>query len=310
MRNTSDERQSNSEITGRTALTGLVVNLLLTALKAYAGFAANSRALVADSVHSLSDISTDIAVIIGSRYWCRPPDESHPVGHRGIETGVAIFIGLMLAAAGFGMGYEGVKALLSTRAHTVPGTAAAVAAAISIAVKETLYRWTLKKSRITGSMALAANASHNRSDALSSIPVLVAVLAARISPGLAFLDAAAGVVVSVFVVFSAWKVLWPGLLQLTNKAAPPEFINRIRATALEAGGVMGVHDLRARLQAGGIFVDLHLQVEGQIQVEQAFLTAREVEKAILALDPSIKDVIARIEPWAPCGDADRCPADL
>ncbi len=203
-----------------------------------------------------------------------------------------------------------MKALLSTRVHTVPGTAAAVAAAVSIVVKETLYRWTLKKSRITGSMALAANASHNRSDALSSIPVLVAVLAARISPGLAFLDAAAGVVVSIFVVFSAWKVLWPGLLQMTNKAAPPEFIHRIRATVLETGGVMGVHDLRARLQAGGIFVDLHLQVEGQIQVEQAFLTAREVEKAILALDPSIKDVIARIEPWAPCGDADRCPADL
>lgn len=310
MHNTLQEQPSTADTVRRAGLVCLLVNSVLTILKGYVGLAAGSRALTADAVHSLSDLTTDIAVVVGVKYWSRPPDSTHPLGHSGIETTVALFIGLMLIAAGTGIGYDSVKALGDSASAGTPGFAAVITAAISIAVKETLFRWTLKKSRKTRSAALAANARHNRSDALSSIPVLLAVAASVISPQLVFIDGVAGAVVSVFIIISGWNVLKPCVQQMTNTAPPPELVAKIKETVLEIDGVEGLHNLRARMQAGGIFVDLHLQVEGRIQIENAFLTARKVETAIMALDPSIMDVIARVEPWAPCGDADTCLHDL
>jgi len=295
----------SSETVKRAGLTSLAVNLLLVFIKGFIGVAAGSRALVADAVHTLSDLSTDIAVIVGVKFWYRPPDESHPMGHRGIETAVSMFIGIMLVVAGAGIGYDAVRSMGRDTASP-PGLLAAFAALLSVISKEILYRWTLKKSRETGSAALTANALHNRSDAFSSIPVLVAIGASQVSPELAFLDPLAGTVVSVFVIISGWNVLKPGIAQMTNTAPPAMTVEKIRLAALSVDGVMGLHRLRARMQAGGIFVDLHLQIDGETPVIKAFLASKEVEKKILAVDPLIRDVIARIEPWAPCGDADDC----
>ena len=310
MQNISPGQQGNSKTARRTGLVCLSVNCCLTLIKGFAGIASGSRALTADAFHSLSDLTTDIAVVVGARFWSRPPDDTHPLGHSGIETAVAMFIGIMLIAAGAGIGFDSVKALGSVQTVQAPGLPAVAVAALSIAVKEVLYRWTLKKSREIRSAALAANARHNRSDALSSIPVLLAVTASVISPKLAFIDGLAGAVVSVFIVISGLEVLGPCLQQMLNAAPSKELVEKIKETVLGIEGVTGFHDLRARMQTGGVFVDLHLQVEGNIQVEKAFLIARKVEEAIKDLDPSILDVIARVEPWAPCGDADRCFHDF
>lgn len=303
-------RPESAEKVRKAGFVSLGVNVVLTLLKGTAGVLSGSRALTADAVHSLSDLSTDIAVVVGSRFWSRPPDASHPLGHSGIETAVAMFIGLMLMAAGAGIGLDSVKVLETAETARPPGAAAVAVAALSIAVKETLYRWTLKKSRETRSAALAANAKHNRSDAFSSIPVLLAVTASVISPKLAFIDGLAGAVVSVFIIISGFEVLKPCFKQMTNTAPSKELVEKIRDTVLGMDGVSGLHDLRARMQTGGVFVDLHLQVEGKIQIEEAFLIAKRVEEAIRELDGDILDVIARVEPWAPCGDADRCIHDI
>ncbi len=310
MQNTSQGQQGSSETVKKAGFVCLAVNICLTILKGIVGITSGSRALTADAFHSLSDLTTDVAVVVGVRFWSRPPDDSHPLGHSGIETAVAMFIGVMLIAAGAGIGYDSVKVLGTVQSAEPPGLPAVAAAAVSIAIKEGLYRWTLKKSRQTRSAALAANARHNRSDAFSSIPVLVAVTASVISPKLAFIDGLAGAVVSVFIMISGFKVLEPCLQQMMNTAPPGELVEKIKGTILDIDGVTGFHNLRARMQAGGVFVDLHLQVEGKIQVEKAFLIARKVEESIRDLDPSILDVIARVEPWAPCGDADRCYHDF
>lgn len=308
--NTSPGQRERDNSVRRTGLVSLTVNILLVLLKGAAGMVYGSRALIADAVHSLSDLSTDLAIVIGSRFWSRPADDSHPMGHSGIETAVAMFTGFMLVAAGAGIGYDSLKSLGEAGRAAAPGAAAIAAAAVSVVSKEILFHWTVRRSRETRSAALAANAKHNRSDAMSSIPVLAAVGMSALSPDLAFIDGVAGAVVSVFVVISGIGVLKPCLAQLVNTSPSAELVERIRETALATEGVTSIHRLRARMQAGGVFVDLHVQVEGRIQIERAFLTGRKVEEAILALDPSIMDVMARVEPWAPCGDADRCLHDI
>jgi cation diffusion facilitator family transporter len=310
MRNTSGTLQPGADAVQRAAAVGLLVNILLALIKGYAGFATGSRALVADAFHTLTDLTTDIAVILGARYWCRPPDRTHPMGHRGIETAVTIFIGIMLIGAGFGLLYDSAASIGSSLPSRSPGPWALAVAALSIAAKETLFRWTGRRAKATGSPALAANAHHQRSDALSSLPVLVALALALVGPGLAFLDALAGAVVSVFVLSAGLRVLRPAFGEITNTAAPSNVVDRIRNTALSVNGVAGIHDLRARLQAGAVFVDLHVQMDGDITLKRGYFIAREVERSILLTEPSVKDVVARIEPIAPCGDPDGCPLSL
>ena len=178
---------TREKIVRKVTWVGLVVNLFLAAIKFIAGIYGRSQALVADAIHSLTDLTTDIAVIAGSHYWSRPPDENHPYGHRRLETLVTVFIGIALIAAGIGIGWKAISALQEK--HVAPPKWIAVfAALVSIGCKESLYRWTAITGRRVKSAALAANAWHHRTDAISSIPVLIAVAGARIAPAWSFLD--------------------------------------------------------------------------------------------------------------------------
>ncbi len=290
----------------RTALVGLFLNVFLSLLKGYAGFLAGSRALIADAVHSFSDLTTDIAVIVGAKYWTRPPDESHPIGHKGIESAVSFFIGLMLLFAGLAIGFDSVKSLGANSTSVDSGFFAVFAASVSLVSKEVLFRWTMKKAKETGSGALAANAWHHRSDGFSSIPVLLAVIAPLISTKLNFLDSIGGVIVSVFILKTSWDVLRPAFGEVVNAAPPVEIVEKFQDAATNVTGVKSVHRLRARMQGGGIFVDLHLQLDGELSLKEGFLIAKQVEQQITECDSSVRDVIARIEPAVCCGDADNC----
>ena len=306
MRNTLQESPRKTEEIQRTAAAGLIVNVLLALLKGYAGITAGSRALVADAVHSLSDLTTDVAVIIGAGYWCKPPDDTHPMGHKGIETVVSLFIGLMLVLAGIGIAYNSLKALAGDSAMVKPGLFAVSTAAISLITKEFLFRWTIRKAKKTGSGALAANAWHHRSDGLSSIPVLIAVTASMLSSSLVFLDSIGGAAVSFFILKTGWKVLRPVLGEVTNSAPPAEVVDKLIKVAKGVDGVISIHRFRARMQGGGVYVDLHIQVKGDDSVKQGYMTGKRVEEMIMNSDSSVRDVIARIEPFSPCGDVDNC----
>ena len=181
---------------------GLLINIGLSILKFAAGYFGRSQALIADAIHSLTDTTTDVAVIAGSHFWFRPPDENHPYGHRRLETLVTVFIGLMLAAAGIGIGWDAVSTL-HEKDSSSPGWIALYAAMLSILTKEVLYRWTAVAGKRVKSSALAANAWHHRTDAISSIPVLIAVGGALIFPSWSFLDHVGAVVVSIFIMHAA-----------------------------------------------------------------------------------------------------------
>ena len=274
---------------------GLFANVLLAGFKFLAGIVGNSQALVADAIHSLTDLTTDIAVIAGSHYWSRPPDESHPYGHQRMETLVTVFIGIVLAVAGLGVGWKAISTLHAKHASS-PGWVAVLAALISIICKEAIYRWTAMIGRRVKSSALAANAWHHRADAISSVPVLIAVAGARVFPSWSFLDHVGAAVVSILILYSSIKIMWPGLSELIDVGAPTEIRKRIRASALKNKGVLQVHDIRTRYVSSSIQVDLHIVVDGSITVREGHDIADNVKHRIITEIQEVLDVIVHVDP--------------
>ena len=288
---TMDSRVSQMRFAG---WMGLVVNLALAAAKLSAGLLGHSQAVVADAVHSLSDTVTDIALILGVRYWSAPADERHPHGHRRFETLVTVFIGLMVAAAAVGIGWDAVTSF--GRPSHPPSAIALAAALLSIGVKEALYRWTAKMGRKTGSSALVANAWHHRTDALSSVPVAIAVSIAMIDHRLAVVDQIGAIVVAIFVLHAAIRIIRPALDELVDAGAPRAHRKELERLALEVAGVRAAHALRTRYIGSELAVDVHIEVDAELSVADGFAIASEVKHDLLKRGPDVADVVVQIEP--------------
>ncbi len=289
------DEASKEKILRRVTWVGLFVNLALSAFKFAAGIFGRSQALVADAIHSLTDLTTDIAVLAGSHYWSRPPDENHPYGHRRLETVVTVFIGLVLIAAGIGIGWKAISTL-PQRHQAPPGWIAVLAAFTSIVFKESLFRWTAIIGRRIKSPVMAANAWHHRTDAFSSIPVLVAVAGARVFPAWWFLDHIGAIVVSIFILHASIKIIWPSISELIDVGAPMETQKKIRDIALRNKEVLQVHDIRTRFISTSVQVDLHIVVEGHISVREGHTIADDVRDRIVAEIPEVLDVIVHVDP--------------
>ncbi len=279
----------------RVTLVGIFVNIFLALLKIILGIFANSQALVADGFHSLGDLFTDFAVIFGVKYWSMPADENHPYGHGKMETFTTLFIGLVLIMISFFIAYNAAVTIAAFRRK--PGLAAFLAAAVSVVVKEFLYRWTLKKNSVLKSPALAANAWHHRSDALSSLPVAAAILAASINPAWQILDNLGAFAVSIFIFYSALKIIKPNLLEFTDASASKEERERISEILESTEGVKSIHKLRTRKVSNGIFLDVHIQVNPEISVRQGHDISNRAKASLFEKGGNILDVIIHIEPY-------------
>ena len=282
---------------------GFIINIFLSGLKFAAGYVGNSQAVIADAIHSLTDTSTDIAVIAGSHYWSRPPDDGHPYGHRRLETLITAFIGLMLAAAGIGIGWQAV-ATLHEKEAAPPAWIALAAALISILVKEALYRWTATAGKRVRSPALAANAWHHRSDAISSLPVLATVGIAFIFPTWSFLDHVGAVIVSIFILHAAMKIVWPAFSELIDAGAPAEIHGKIVEISCSHRGVLQIHKVRTRYISSSLQIDMHIVVDGSISVRDGHTIADEVESRIMAAIPEVLDVVIHVDPPDAAGIVD------
>jgi cation diffusion facilitator family transporter len=273
---------------------GLLVNLGLAAFKLAAGWLGHSQAVMADAIHSLTDIATDLVVILGVRYWSAPADEGHPHGHRRIETLTTIFIGLTVATAAVGISWEAIR---SFGGPTHPPTGVAfIAAVFSIVVKEGLYQWTSRVGSEVSSSALVANAWHHRTDALSSIPVAAAVGLAMVNHRFVVLDQIGALVVGVFILHASFRIIRPALDQLIDAGAPPRQKAAIEELALEVDGVIAAHALRTRFVGSALAVDLHVEVDPELNVAQGFEIATSVKKTLVDRGPNVADVMVQIEP--------------
>jgi len=288
---TMESRVSQVRIAG---WVGLIVNLVLVVVKLAAGLLGNSQAVVADAIHSLTDTVTDIALILGVRYWSAPADEQHPHGHRRFETLITVFIGLTVATAAVGIGWDAIKSF-GKPSHP-PSVIALAAAVLSIGIKETLYRWTLRIGRSTGSSAIIANAWHHRTDALSSVPVAIAVSVAMVDHRLAIVDQIGALVVAIFVLHAAIRIIRPALDQLADAGAPMAHRRELEQLAFDVDGVRAVHALRTRYVGSELAVDIHIEVDANLSVAEGFSIARQVKIDLLENGPMVADVVVQIEP--------------
>jgi len=287
--------ERNTDIIIKVTWAGMGINVILSLLKLSAGIVGHSQALIADAVHSLSDITTDIAVLFGVKYWSAPPDKDHPYGHGKIETFITFFIGIILAAAALGIGYEALATMKDS--HDVrPGVFAFLGALVSIVLKEAAYRWTAAAARKVNSSALMANAWHHRTDALSSIPVAIAVMVAIIFPEWSFLDHVGAFAVSLFILHAAYKILKPAFLDLTDAGVSYEIYDKFKHQCSEVSGVRTVHAIRSRRSGSGILVDLHVLVDPDISVKAGHDIAENVKKHLISNNPDIIDVVVHVEP--------------
>ena len=275
---------------------GLAVNLLLTVLKFVGGFLGRSQAVVADAVHSVSDITTDVAILIGVKYWTKPADASHPHGHQRLETVITLSIGVVLALAALGLLINAVSSLHHHEDRPV-GLVALVAALVSLVSKEWLYQWTVRAGKRIRSMPVIANAWHHRSDVFSSIPPALAVAAALIGPDWAFLDHVGAAVVSLFIFQASYKIARPAVDKLVDQGAPEKELEEIRTIARSVEGVQDVHAVRTRYVGSlSLAVDLHIMVEPYLSVYKGHEIAKIVRRRLMDEGPDVYDVIVHIEP--------------
>ncbi|MHC4663573.1 MAG: cation diffusion facilitator family transporter [Planctomycetota bacterium] len=275
---------------------GLIANILLSGFKIAAGILGRSQAVLADGVHSLSDTSTDIALLVGVRYWSNPPDEKHPHGHRRIETLITALIGILLAVVAVFLTYNALATILDKHKHP-PGIVALIAALISIASKEILYQWTKAVGKRVNSPAVVANAWHHRSDGLSSIPAAIAVGVAMFMPGLYYLDHVGALLVSVLILYAAFKIIWPTFTELSDSSAPPEMVEHIKKICMETDGVRDIHRCRTRKLGRYIQVDCHILVNAELTVHEGHEICEEVKRCLLSKMTLVTDVLTHLEPY-------------
>jgi len=280
----------------RVTWVGIVVNLGLVIVKFIVGFLGASQAVIADAVHSLSDMFTDFAVILGVKFWSAPPDEDHPYGHRRIEALITIVIGLAIAIVALGLAYKSLFTISAIHIKQT-GWIAILGPALSIVFKEIMYRWTIIVGKQAKSKAVIANAWHHRSDALSSVPVLIAVAASALNPNWAFIDRIGAFIVSIFILKVSWDIISPSISELADRGASIKDREFIKKIAIGVNGVKDVHAIRTRKFGENLYVDLHILVDPEISVRSGHNISEQVKKELLINGPEILDVVVHLEPY-------------
>jgi len=271
-------------------------NIVLSAVKVGVGLFAGSMALVNDGIHSLSDMTTDIAVLLGIHFGSKQPDESHPYGHGRIETFAAGFIGIVLAGIGAVMIYRAAVAIAAGKYRSL-GFIVLFVALISIIVKELLYIITRRVAVKTHSSALYANAWHHRSDALSSIVVVIGFVSLRL--GFKYGDQMAAVGVGLMVVLVGARVMGDCLRELTEAAVDADTIERIKQIINTEPSVHQWHKLRSRTVGREVFLDLHILVDPDLNVAGAHEIAESLEEALHEQITRPVNITVHIEPDVP-----------
>ena len=285
----------------RVTFVGFVANLLLTAAKFAAGILGRSGAMVADAVHSLSDMATDIVVIVF---------DGHDYGHGKYETLASILISLALVAVGVGILLQSIRSIRMVVAGEElprPGVIALAAAAVSILVKELLYRYTVRAGRRLESPSVVANAWHHRSDALSSLGTLVGIGCAYfLGDRWRIADPIAAIIVSFFIFRIALQLLHSGIGELLEKSLPADTEAEILSIVTHDPAVREPHNLRTRRIGSCISIEVHIRVDGRMDVEHAHELTRDIERRLRARFGEGTMVAIHAEPLhasTPCSDA-------
>lgn len=285
---------NNYELGKKVSIYTIIGNLLLSIVKIVAGIVGRSSAIIADGIHTASDLLTTIIVILGLSIASKEADQEHPYGHEKFESAMAKLISIILAATGLFLGYQSIIVLIRGD-FPRPGQIALVGAALSIVVKEIMYRYTIATAHQIGSISLEADAWHHRSDAFTSIGTFLGVLGARF--GLPFLDPVAAIVVSIFVIKVGVDLYLKSMDELVDKAANPQTLEDIQEIILAIDGVEEIRELKTRVAGNRIYVDLDIAVHRDLSVEQGHSIAEHVHYCVEKNIPKVKHCMVHVEPF-------------
>lgn len=278
----------------QTSIAGAVVNFILSVGKIIFGWLGSSSALIADGVHSFADLATDAMVWVAAHISTQPADKEHPYGHGRIETFFTVLLGLVLLVTSAGIAWDAAKRLFEPETLLIPAPFVLLIAFISIVANEGLYQYTMFFARKHKSGLLKANAWHHRSDAISSVVVLLGVAGSLI--GFHYLDAIAAALVAFMIGKIGWEQAWKAVMELIDTGLDPKQVNKISQLLLEIEGVRDTHMLRTRLMGGSPIVDVHVQVDGKLSVSEGHRIAEHVRQILLDANKDIVDVTVHIDP--------------
>ena len=291
MQNEIQKLKSGIKVT----IVGAVVNIILVILKLYFGFIGRSQALIADGIHSLSDLFSDAVVLLGLNWGSKDADDNHPFGHGRIETVSALIVGLILVGVAVGIIYKSVQSLYEHEPMQ-PTIWTIMAAFVSIISKEALYRYTVFIGRKYKSLAVVANAWHHRTDAFSSIAVLIGITGAYLNPNWVYADALASLFVTYFIIKVGWELIWQALKEVVDTAPDEEVLQLIRTISESIEGVQNAHDIKARYSGGRIFTEVHIVVDKNLSVFEGHTIAKNVEYTLIDEIDELVKVIVHVDP--------------
>lgn len=268
-------------------------NIILSIVKIAVGVIAQSSAMMADGIHSFSDVISTIGVIIGLKLSNKDADTEHPYGHERIESLSSLFLSIMLFLVAIGIGYSGIENIIKGT-YSTPGIFAIFAAILSIITKEWMYHYTMKYAKQINSSSLKADAWHHRSDSLSSIGALIGIIGARM--GYPFLDPLVALIICILIIKVSYDILKQSIAQLIDESASPNDVNDIANKILSIDGVIRIDSLKTRQYASKLFVDVEIAVDATLTVEDGHKIAQNVHNFIEE-DETVKHCMVHVNPY-------------
>ena len=287
---------ANQKLALKTGRNSILANILLSVFKLLAGLIGNSAAMVADAVHSISDLISTAVVLIGVKLAGQKADKTHPYGHERFECVATLILSALIASVGVGIGWGGISTIIDGEIQSIeiPGVVALVAAVVSIGVKEGLFWYVRATAKKINSSALMADAWHSRADGLSSIGSFVGVLGARL--GFPVLDAVAAIVISAFILKTALSIFLDAIGRMTDRACSDADVEKIQTLILAQKGVVRIDQLKTRLVGSIIYVDVEIGVAGNITLKEAHDISHVVHDVIEHELPSVKHCMVHVNP--------------
>jgi len=287
------ESAERSAAARRSTLVSVCVNIVLSTVQILAGIFSASAGLIADGVHSLSDLLADFVVLLANRQSKKAADDDHQYGHLRYENAASLLLGMLLLAVGIGMLYSAVIKIQDPEHIPKVHVIALWVALFGLVAKEGLFRYMLAVAERIRSSMLIANAWHARSDAASSLVVAVGIVGNLM--GYTLLDPIAAFVVGIMIGRMGWKFAWDAMSDLMDRAVSPEEYEAIRITLKDTPGVLGLHDMRTRKVGDLIIVDVHLELDGNLTVLQGHHIANEASERVMRAHP-VLNVMTHVDP--------------
>ncbi|MDL2274213.1 cation diffusion facilitator family transporter [Oscillospiraceae bacterium OttesenSCG-928-G22] len=278
----------------RVSIVTIIANAILCAAKLLIGFIAGSVSVISDGVHTLSDVGTTVVVLFGLYFSKDEADSDHPYGHERIESAVSLLLGVFLGATAVFIGAEGTRKLVSGE-EAAPSVLALLITIVSIAVKEWMFRYTLKRAKRLDSLSLAADAWHHRTDAVSSIAVLVGVGGNML--GFWVLEPLAAIAVAILILKAAIDILKDALKQLVDHSVRRETYDELMELIQSVEGVRSVDLMRTRISGNVVFVDVDIAVDPRLEVRAAHAIAENVHDIVEAAPLKVRHCMVHVNPY-------------